>query len=117
MLRNTLFTVRRAVAVVALPVAATAVFAGIASADTGPVAAPVAGIPLQSEDTATNPNAAIPDPVLNGASLGGSVGSAIGSAVGLATGSVTGSAGSALGTVIGALVGATNPGIVPQVLP
>ena len=116
MIRNTLFTPRRVVAVVALPLVAAAAFAGIASADTGQTATPVAGIPLQ-KDTATNPKAMFPDPVLNGASLGGSVGSAVGSAVGLATGSVTGSAGSLIGTVIGAIVGATNPGIVPQVLP
>ncbi|WP_153415380.1 hypothetical protein [Nocardia macrotermitis] len=108
---------RRVMVVGALPLVATAVFAGVASADTGAVGTPVAGIPLQPENTATNPGALVPNPVLNGASLGGSVGSAIGSAVGLATGSVTGSAGSAIGTVIGALVGATNPGIVPQVLP
>lgn len=116
MLGITLCTARRAVAVAALPLAATAVFAGVASADAGRAAEPVPGIPLQ-KDTSTNPDALIPDPVLNGASLGGSVGSAVGSAVGLATGSVTGSAGSALGTLIGAIVGATNPSVVPQVLP
>ncbi len=116
MLGNTLCAARRAAAVAALPLAASAVFAGSAGADTGRTAAPVAGIPL-TRDTATNPGALVPDPVLNGASLGGSVGSAIGSAVGLATGSVTGSAGSAIGSVIGAIVGVTNPGVVPQVLP
>ncbi|WP_216892938.1 hypothetical protein [Nocardia alni] len=103
-------------AVAALPLVAAAAFAGVASADTGRPATPVAGIPLE-KDTATNPKARFPDPVLNGASLGGSVGSAVGSAVGLATGSVTGSAGSIIGTVIGAIVGATNPKVVPQVLP
>ena len=72
-------------------------------------AEPVAGIPLRSQDTATDPGALIPDPVLNGSSAGASVGSAVGSAVGLATGSATGSG--------GALVGATNPGVIPQVLP
>lgn len=117
MLRITLGDVGRGAAIAALPLAAAAVFAGAASADTGQAAQPVAGIPLQSQDTATNPDAAIPDPVLNGASLGGSVGSAVGSAAGLATGSVTGSAGSAIGTVIGALVGVIDPSVVPQVLP
>ncbi|WP_460698646.1 hypothetical protein [Nocardia thraciensis] len=117
MLRDSLVTARRVVAVVGLPMVAVGVFAGVASADSGPVAEPVAGIPLQSEDVTTNPDALIPDPVLNGASAGASVGSAVGSAVGLATGSVTGSAGSAIGALIGAVVGATNPNVVPQVLP
>lgn len=117
MLRNTLLVAARVVTVAVLPLAVTAVFAGSACADTGRAAEPVAGIPLQSEDAATNPGALIPNPVLNGASAGASVGSAVGSAVGLATGSVTGSAGSLLGAVIGALVGATNPNVVPQVLP
>ncbi|WP_280276362.1 glycine zipper domain-containing protein [Nocardia wallacei] len=117
MLRYTLVKASCVVSVVAAPLVAAAVFAGGAAADTGRTAGPIAGIPLQSEDVATNPDAMIPDPVLNGASAGGSIGSAVGSAVGLATGSVTGSAGSLIGTVIGALVGATNPGVVPQVLP
>ncbi|MBB5911203.1 uncharacterized protein (DUF697 family) [Nocardia transvalensis] len=124
MVRNTLVTTRRVLVVAALPVVATAVFAGVAAADTGATgraAEPVAGIPLESDDVATNPNALIPDPVLNGSSVGGSIGSAVGSAVGLATGSVTGSAattiGSLVGGVIGAIVGATNPEVVPQVLP
>ncbi|MEV5646755.1 hypothetical protein AB0L57_00765 [Nocardia sp. NPDC052254] len=115
--RNIPFAMRRAVAMVALPLAATAVFAGVASADAGTAAQPVAGIPLQSQDTATNPDALIPDPVLNGSSAGASVGSAVGSAVGVVTGSATGSGGSLLGSLIGALVGLTNPGVVPQVLP
>ncbi|AHH18345.1 hypothetical protein NONO_c35580 [Nocardia nova SH22a] len=115
--RNILFDTRRAFAVMVVPLVATAVFAGAASADNGPAAEPVAGIPLQSEDTATNPGALIPDPVLNGSSAGASVGSAVGSAVGIATGSATGSGGSLLGAVIGALVGLTNPGVIPQVLP
>ncbi|WP_024805836.1 hypothetical protein [Nocardia sp. BMG51109] len=117
MCRDILIKVGRVVAVGALPLAAAAVFAGGASADAGRAAEPVAGIPLESEDAATNPHALIPDPVLNGASAGASIGSAVGSAVGLATGSATSSAGSALGAAIGALVGATNPGVVPQVLP
>ncbi|MFQ6394274.1 hypothetical protein ACLMAJ_12530 [Nocardia sp. KC 131] len=117
MLRNTLVNARRVVPFVALPLAAAAVFAGGASADTGRTAELIAGIPLQSEEVATNPNALIPDPVLNGASAGASLGSAVGSAVGLATGSVTGSGGSILGAVIGAIVGATNPNAVPQALP
>lgn len=121
MLRNTLSRTGRVAVVGALPLVAAAVFAGGASADTGQAAEPVAGIPLESEDVATNPNAAVPDPVLNGASLGNSVGSAVGSGIGLATGSVTGSAtgsaASALGAAIGAVVGATNPDVVPQVLP
>ncbi|RDI54675.1 hypothetical protein DFR68_102805 [Nocardia mexicana] len=116
MLRDSLVRSRRLVVVVGLPMVAAAVFAGVASAESGQ-AEPVAGIPLQSEDVTTNPDALIPDPVLNGASAGASVGSAIGSAVGLATGSVTSSAGSALGALIGAVVGATNPNVVPQVLP
>ncbi len=104
-------------AVAVLALTATAVFAGAASADAGRTADPVAGIPLQSQDTATNPGALIPDPVLNGSSAGASVGSAVGSAVGVATGSATGSGGSLLGAIIGALIGATNPGVIPQVLP
>ncbi|MBF6169891.1 glycine zipper domain-containing protein [Nocardia blacklockiae] len=117
MLRDTVNGTGRVLAVVGMPLVAAAVFAGGAAAEPGRSAAPVAGIPLQSEDVATNPDAMIPDPVLNGASAGGSIGSAVGSAVGLATGSVTGSAGSLIGTIIGAVVGATNPGVVPQVLP
>ncbi|WP_280266354.1 hypothetical protein [Nocardia wallacei] len=111
--RNTLVKAARLVTALTLPLVTTTMVAAAASAD--PVR-PI-GVPLQSEDVTTNPNALIPDPVLNGASAGASVGSAIGSAVGLATGSVTGSGGSLLGALIGAVVGATNPGVVPQVLP
>lgn len=94
------------------PLVAALALAGPAAADTGPHATPVAGIPLQkSEDVATNPHALIPDPVLNGSSLGGSVGSAVGSATG------TGSAASLLGSAIGALVGHLRPDVIPQVLP
>ncbi|WP_280400914.1 glycine zipper domain-containing protein [Nocardia carnea] len=95
----------------ALPLAAAVVVAGPSTADTAvPHAAPVAGIPLQKrEEVATNPHALIPDPVLNGSSVGGSVGSAVGSA--------TGSGGSLLGSVIGALVGYFRPDVIPQVLP
>jgi hypothetical protein len=95
----------------ALPLAAALVLAGPAAAEAAPQhATPVAGIPLQkSEDIATNPHALIPDPVLNGSSVGGSVGSAVGSA--------TGSAGSLIGAAIGALVGYLRPDVIPQVLP
>ncbi|WP_280265323.1 glycine zipper domain-containing protein [Nocardia wallacei] len=105
MIRNTLV---KAFTVIALPVAAVAVFAGGAAAE-APQAAPVAGVPLQSEDITTNPNAQYPDPVLNGAAAGAAIGSAVGF--------FTGSGGPILGGLIGALVGATNPDVVPQVLP
>ncbi|MGW1738236.1 hypothetical protein ACWCPQ_05445 [Nocardia sp. NPDC001965] len=95
----------------ALPMVAAVVLAGPSAADaTVGHAVPVAGIPLEkSEDIATDPHALIPDPVLNGSSVGGSVGSAVGSA--------TGSGGSLLGSVIGALVGFFHPEVIPQVLP
>lgn len=97
----------------ALPLAAAVVLAGPSSAEEATQqATPVAGIPLQkSEDVATNPQALVPDPVLNGSSAGGSLGSAVGSATG------TGSAGSLLGSAIGALVGYFHPDVVPQTLP
>ncbi|MBF6350590.1 hypothetical protein IU448_16435 [Nocardia flavorosea] len=104
----------RAVVVSALPLIATTVVAGGASAGTGSMtetrATPVAGLPLEDpQDVTTNPNAQYPDPVLNGAALGAGIGSAVGSA--------TGSGGPILGGLIGALVGAMNPDVVPQVLP
>lgn len=111
MIRNGLVKSAGTVALGALPLAAAVVLAGPSTAEApAPRATPVAGIPLQkSEDIATNPHALIPDPVLNGSSMGGSVGSAVGSA--------TGSGGSLLGSVIGALVGYFHPEVIPQVLP
>lgn len=112
MIRNTLVRSGRVAALAGVALAAAAVFAGAASADTGavPQAAPVAaGIPLQPGDIATNPKAQYPSPVLNGAVLGAGIGSAVGSA--------TGSGGPILGGLIGALVGDVNPGVIPQVLP
>ncbi|AHH15705.1 hypothetical protein NONO_c08980 [Nocardia nova SH22a] len=107
MLRNSLV---KALIVTALPLTATVVAAGGASAATAPHIAPVSGgIALQPEDVTTNPQAQYPDPVLNGAALGAGIGSAVGSA--------TGSGGPILGGLIGALVGAVNPDTVPQVLP
>lgn len=106
--------VLRTVVVSALPLIATTVVAGGASAATGSTgetrATPVAGIPLEEpQDVTTNPGSQYPDPVLNGAALGAGIGSAVGSA--------TGSGGPILGGLIGALVGAVNPDVVPQVLP
>lgn len=111
MVQNALVRATSVVAFSALPLAAAVVFAGPSSAEAATQqATPVAGIPLQkSEDIATNPDALVPDPVLNGSSAGGSVGSAVGSA--------TGSGDSILGSVIGALVGYFHPEVVPQVLP
>ncbi len=113
MVRNTLVKVSRVLAVSALPLTATVIFAGSSAADAGPAAAaqaaPVAGIPLESEDITTNPGSQYPDPVLNGAAAGAAIGSAVGF--------WTGSGGPILGGLVGALVGHFNPDAVPQVLP
>ncbi|MEU4839727.1 glycine zipper domain-containing protein [Nocardia testacea] len=110
MMGNSLVRATGMVAFGALPMAATIVLAGPAAAALDR-ATPVAGIPLQkSEDIATDPQALIPDPVLNGSSAGGSVGSAVGSATGSGAGSL-------IGSVIGALVGYFRPDVIPQVLP
>ncbi|MGI5217808.1 glycine zipper domain-containing protein [Nocardia sp. CA-290969] len=111
MARNGLSRAVRVMTFSAAPLVAALVLAGPSTADaTTPHAIPVAGIPLQkSEDVATNPHALIPDPILNGSSVGGSIGSAVGSA--------TGSAGSLIGGAIGALVGYLHPEVIPQVLP
>ena len=113
MTRNSLGKAMGAVMCGALPVVTAVALAAPAAADpaTGQ-ATPVAGIPVQqNENTATNPEALIPDPVLNGSSAGQSLGSAVGSATG------TGSAASVLGSAIGALVGYLHPEVVPQTLP
>ncbi len=121
MVPNTLVKATNMVAFSALPLAAAVVFAGPSSAETAPQqATPVAGIPLEkSHDITTKPNSVVPDPVLNGSSVGGSIGSGLGSATGCATGlgSAAGSAGSALGGLIGALVGYFDPEAIPQALP
>lgn len=111
MARHMLVTSGRVAAVVAVPLMAAAMFAGSASADTvNPSATTVsAGIPLQPENIATNPDAQYPDPVLNGAVAGAAIGSAVGSA--------TGSGGPILGGLVGALVGHFNPDVIPQILP
>lgn len=112
MMGNSLVRATGMVAFGALPMAAAIVLAGPAAADAAlDRATPVAGIPLQkSDDIATDPQALIPDPVLNGSSAGGSVGSAVGSATGSGAGSL-------IGSVIGALVGYFRPDVIPQVLP
>ncbi|RDI46464.1 glycine zipper domain-containing protein [Nocardia mexicana] len=109
MVRNTLV---KSLTVISMPLVAAAIYAGPASAESSPYAdqaAPVAGVPLQSDDIATNPNAQFPDPVLNGTVLGAGIGSAVGSA--------TGFGGPVIGGLIGALIGHFNPDVVPQVLP
>ncbi len=104
--------IARTVVVSALPLIATTVVAGGASAAAGSTAetraTPVAGIPLEEpQDVTTNPGAQYPDPVLNGAALGAGIGSAVGSA--------TGSGGPVLGGLLGVLVGAVIAVVVHQI--
>ncbi|MBU3061396.1 hypothetical protein KO481_07650 [Nocardia sp. NEAU-G5] len=108
-MRRALIKTGSALAVIAAPLAAMAVFAGGASADANvPVAHPVANtIPL--EPVATNPHAKYPDPTLNGAAAGAAIGSA--------TGSFVDPLPTLLGAAIGAGIGAVDPQVVPQVLP
>jgi hypothetical protein len=112
MIRRALIKTGSALAVIAVPLTAAAVFAGGASADaslgTPAAAQPVANrIPL--EPVTTNPHAHYPDPVLNGAALGAGIGSA--------TGSFVDPLPTLLGAAIGAGVGVARPDLIPQVLP
>ncbi|MFD3593996.1 hypothetical protein ACFWU5_14815 [Nocardia sp. NPDC058640] len=94
--------------------------AAVAEQPITPAATPVAA---DLEDIATNPNAANPNPMANGAAAGAVVGAVIGATICALT--IVGipliplcALGPALqGALIGMLVGAVAPDVVPQVLP